>query len=147
MLDMMDHVDRLEEKGEDVTQARQSLRMAEIYMSKNRSERAARHLKKAKRILNEMDGSSSELKPEGGEVELKPPKPPLPPPPVIETSELREPIRIPLPPDLEKKLDDMAEEEPLKEEPAEPKPKKMKKVRKVRKVKRKKAKGTKGGDE
>jgi hypothetical protein len=129
-------VDKLEEQGEDMSKARQSLRMAGIYLSRNRVDRASKHLRKAKLMLRALDKSSSEVEADGGETEFRSTLPP--PPTVLEDTSPAIP-KIPPPP----KLDDDPKVEP---EPA-PKVKKVRKLKKVKKKKpKKKAEDPKGGD-
>jgi hypothetical protein len=70
LTDLQRKVEGLDAKGADTTKVKQSLRMAEIYNSKNNPDKAEKHIQKAKEILNEM-GASSEIAPKGGEVEMK----------------------------------------------------------------------------
>jgi len=70
LTDLQRTVEGLDAKGADTTKVKQSLRMAEIYNSKNNPDKAEKHIQKARQILNEM-GTSSEIAPKGGEVEMK----------------------------------------------------------------------------
>ena len=70
LTDLQKKVETLDAKGADTTKIKQSLRMAEIYNSKNNPGKAEKHIQKAKQMLTEMD-TSSEIAPKGGEVELR----------------------------------------------------------------------------
>jgi hypothetical protein len=66
LTDLQKKVETLDAKGADTTKIKQSLRMAEIYQSKNNPDKAEKHIQKAKQMLTEMD-SSGEIAPKGGE--------------------------------------------------------------------------------
>jgi len=70
-------VENLDAKGEDTTKIKQSLRMAEIYQSKNNPDKAEKHIQKAKQMLTEMD-SSGEIAPKGEEAKPAPAKSSIP---------------------------------------------------------------------
>jgi|GEM_PF-4032240 len=64
LTDLQKKVETLDAKGADTTKIKQSLRMAEIYQSKNNPDKAEKHIQKAKQMLTEMD-SSGEIAPKG----------------------------------------------------------------------------------
>jgi len=70
-------VENLDAKGADTTKIKQSLRMAEIYQSKNNPDKAEKHIQKAKQMLTEMD-SSGEIAPKGDEIKPAPAKSSIP---------------------------------------------------------------------
>jgi hypothetical protein len=109
---MKERLQKLEEDGVDTMRARQSLRMAEIYINRNKTDRASKHLHKLDLILKDLEPQPAEPEGTGVDLEKKPVKeiPRVPPPPGF----------------IEKKA--------RKEET--PPPKTVRKVRKVRKLKK-----------
>jgi hypothetical protein len=99
LTELQKKVESLDAKGADTTKIKQSLKMAEIYASKNATEKAEKHIQKAKQMLNEM-GTSGEIAPRGGEVEMNgTADKSLTPPPAQTSSSIP---TIPPFPDLEK---------------------------------------------
>jgi hypothetical protein len=100
LTDLQKKVESLDAKGADTTKIKQSLKMAEIYASKNATEKAEKHIQKAKQMLNEMD-SSGEIAPRGGVVEMnRTADKPSTPPPAQTSSSIP---TIPPFPDIDKK--------------------------------------------
>jgi hypothetical protein len=85
----------LEKRGEDMTKARQHIKMANYYLAKDRPEKADRQIEKAKAIIGNLDGSLSEaeMSPNGGELDIQrqPQGPPPPPPSTLQHAYTRWP--------------------------------------------------------